>query len=131
MPKIPELSGREAEGTRYTWVFPNMAFAASTEAMWMYEAYPISAHRCRVRQWICFPETTIQSPGFAERAAQYYKRLDAAIEEDRIALENQHQGLCSPFAQAGRFSVRMEPNVAAFARWYAEQVLATVLTDTP
>ena len=57
-------------------------------------------------------------------ARYYYDRLDAAIEEDRAALENQHRGLCSRFARAGRFSPELEPSVAAFARWYAQRMSA-------
>ena len=119
LPNIPGLTEREAKGARYTWLFPNMTFAAGKDSIWVYEAYPLSAGQCQVVQSICFPEQTISRPDFANKAAFYYDRLDAALEEDRIALENQHKGLSSPFATAGRFSPALEPNVAAFARWYA------------
>ena len=33
LPAIPSLGGRNRNGTRYTWLFPNMTFAASTEAI--------------------------------------------------------------------------------------------------
>lgn len=120
LPMMPGLANREASGARYTWLFPNMTFAASKDALWVYEATPLSADQCHVVQSICFPAQTTSVAGFAEKEQFYYDRLDAALEEDRLALENQHSGLCSPFAKAGRFSPTMEPNVAAFARWYAE-----------
>lgn len=119
LPMMPDLPEYEASGARYTWLFPNMTFAAGKESLWVYEACPLSANRCHVVQSICFPEQSTTTDGFAEKEQFYYDRLDSALEEDRIALENQHAGLSSPFARAGRFSPTMEPNVAAFARWYA------------
>ena len=119
LPPMPGLPEREAGGARYTWLFPNMTFAAGRDSLWVYEAIPLSANQCHVVQSICFPQQTITAAGFADKEKFYYNRLDAALEEDRIALENQHSGLSSPFASAGRFSPTMEPNVAAFAHWYA------------
>ena len=48
LPPMPTLEGRNTHGTRYTWIYPNMTFAASTEAVWIYDAHPISADRTRV-----------------------------------------------------------------------------------
>jgi phenylpropionate dioxygenase-like ring-hydroxylating dioxygenase large terminal subunit len=122
LPTMPGLEGRWALGARYTWIFPNMTFAAGKESLWVYEAYPLGPHRCEVRQTICFPTDTLRRPDFEERSAHYTHRLDAALEEDVAALENQHKGLVSPFAVPGRFSALMEPNVAAFARWCADRL---------
>ncbi len=124
LPTMPGLVGRAAMGARYTWIYPNLTFAAGTDALWIYEAYPLGPERCRVVQTICFPPETIAAPGFEEKAAQYYHRLDAALDEDVPALENHHNGLTSPFATPGRYSVLMEPNVASFAAWYAQRLLA-------
>ena len=124
LPAMLGLAGRAAAGARYTWLFPNLTFAAGTDAIWIYEAYPLGSERCRVIQTICFPPETVAAPGFEEKAVRYYHRLDAALDEDLPALENHHKGLTSPFAKPGRFSVLMEPNVAAFAAWYAERLLA-------
>lgn len=119
LPLIPGLSGREEAGVRYTWVFPNMTFAAGTDALWVYEAYPLGAGRCQVFQTACFPPETVALPEFEERVAAYYLRLDAALAEDIPALVNQQRGLACPDARQGRFQPDLEPNVAAFARWYA------------
>ena len=126
LPLIPGLEKRCANGARYTWVFPNMTFAAGKDALWVYEAYPLGPERCKVRQTICFPPETVALSNFGDRAAYYYRRLDAALEEDIEALENQQKGLASPFAIPGRFSTLMEPNVATFANWYAQRFKATI-----
>ncbi len=120
--EIPGLSGRAAKGIRYTWIFPNMAFAASTDALWIYEAYPVDPHRCIVYQTLCFSQPAVELTDFETKVKFYYDRFDAAVEEDRVALENQQIGLASPFSRPGPFSPAMEPSVAAFARWYADQI---------
>lgn len=122
LPSIPGLPEREARGVRYTWVFPNMTFAAGTDALWVYEAYPLGADRCHVIQSACFPPETLETPGVESKLAAYHDRLDAALDEDIEALENQQRGLACPDAQQGRFQPLLEPNVATFARWYAEKM---------
>ncbi len=124
LPMMPGMTGREAAGVRYTWVFPNMAFAACVDAFWVYEAYPIGANQCLVFQTACFPAETIARPEFAAQLAAFYHRLDAALAEDVPALVNQHRGLSSPDARPGRFQPRLEPNVAAFAKWYSSKISA-------
>ena len=123
LPNMAGLDPAVANGVRYTWVFPNMAFAAGCDALWIYEANPIDANRSVITQTACFEKQTTERANFAEAAEQYYIRLDAAIAEDIPALENQQLGLKSPFAEQGRFSPNLEANVASFANWYARTML--------
>ena len=123
LPLIPNLEKKLENGVRYTWVFPNMAFAIGADALWIYETYPLGPDRCEVHQTVCFPPETIELADFEERVKYYYHRMDAAIQEDIPALENQQKGLSSVFARPGRFSAHLEANVAAFAKWYAEELL--------
>ena len=102
-----------------------MAFAVSPEAMWIYEAYPITPSRCLAYQTLCFPPSSVALDEFERNAAYYYQRFDAAVEEDRIALENQQRGMNSPFTSPGRYATLMEPSVSAFANWYATQLQQT------
>ncbi|MCR9107249.1 MAG: aromatic ring-hydroxylating dioxygenase subunit alpha [Gammaproteobacteria bacterium] len=119
LPEIPGLTGKARKGARYTWIFPNMTFAANRDALWCYEAYPLGASKCRVVQTSCFPPETIALPDFEKKSAAYLKRMDAALDEDIEALVNQQKGLACPDARPGRFQPDLEPNVAAFARWYS------------
>ena len=66
LPLIEGLSGRNRRGTRYTWMFPNMTFAAGTESIWVYETYPIAPNRTRVGMTACFPAETAARPDFDE-----------------------------------------------------------------
>ncbi|XDZ65336.1 aromatic ring-hydroxylating dioxygenase subunit alpha [Alphaproteobacteria bacterium LSUCC0684] len=122
LPLMPGLKDREAAGVRYTWIFPNMTFAAGVDALWMYEAYPLAANRCLVYQTACFPPETVQQNDFEDRVKAYYHRLDAALDEDIPALVNQQRGLSDPNARQGRFQPLLEPNVASFAKWYAREM---------
>ena len=121
LPRIPGLGPRERAGTRYTWVFPSLTFAAGSEALWAYGARPLGPGRCRVTQWVCFPPATLASPGFEAKAERYYARMDEALAEDIAVLERQQLGMDSPFARAGRWS-DLEHGAAAFAAWYAERM---------
>ena len=119
LPEIPGLTGKARKGARYTWVFPNMTFAANRDALWCYEAYPLGASKCRVIQTSCFHPDTMALSDFNQKSAAYLNRMDAALEEDVQALTNQQKGLACPDSRAGRFQPDLEPNVAAFARWYS------------
>ena len=121
LPMMPGLTGHNREGSRYSWVFPSMTFAAGSEALWAYDAQPITPKRCRVTQWVCFPPQTIASPGFSEKVQRYYQRMDEALDEDIGVLETQQLGMSSPHARQGRWS-EMENGAATFAAWYAEQM---------
>jgi phenylpropionate dioxygenase-like ring-hydroxylating dioxygenase large terminal subunit len=122
LPPMPGLTDREANGVRYTWVFPTMTFAAGTEALWVYEAYPAGPAQCRVVQSACFPPETLLAADADQKLAAYYDRLDAALDEDITALVNQHRGLSNPDATRGRFQPLLEPSVAAFAGWYTAEL---------
>ena len=121
LPMMPGLTDRNREGTRYSWVFPSMTFAADSEALWAYDAQPITPERCRVTQWVCFPPETVSASDFETKVTRYYTRMDEALDEDIAVLESQQKGMSSPHARPGRWS-EMENGAAAFAAWYAEQM---------
>ena len=125
LPAAKQLTGREATGTRYSWIYPNMTFAASQDSLWMYQAYPIAPDRSHIVQTICFPADTLKVEDFESRAKHYYHRYDTALEEDIPFLEQQQAGLSSKFARPGRFS-SLEPSVANFAYWYAGKLAASL-----
>jgi phenylpropionate dioxygenase-like ring-hydroxylating dioxygenase large terminal subunit len=127
LPIANGLQGRSAKGTRYTWIYPNTTFALAQDSMWMYQAFPLSADRCRVMQTICFPAESVALSDFDDRVSHYYARIDAALKEDLPFLRQQQVGLNSMFARQGRFAA-LEPSVSKFAYWYAQRLLMH-LTD--
>ena len=110
-------------GTRYTWVFPNLSFAASGEAVRICEVYPIDARRTKVVMPTAFPVATVRSSDFAVSADYHHARLDLALDEDLVALANQHHGSAARGTRASRFS-SSQANLGAFARWYARRLEA-------
>jgi len=118
LPPAPGLRGRNLRGARYTWVYPNLTFALSCDALWAYQAYPVTAARSRIVQTVAFPKASTKHPDFEARAQDYYRRIDLALAEDLPVLRAQQSGLTSRFAKQGRFSA-LEPSVANFAGWYA------------
>jgi phenylpropionate dioxygenase-like ring-hydroxylating dioxygenase large terminal subunit len=121
LPVIKTLCGGNRKGTRYTWVYPNLTFAASVESVWMFDVYPLSPGRCKVGMTICFTPEALALPDYESRAEKYFQRFDIALGEDLPVLEKQAIGLNSPFARPGRFSC-LEPSIANFACWYAEKL---------
>ena len=118
-PVIPTLGEKERNGTRYTWIYPNLTFAASMDCMWIYHVYPITSKSTRVVQTVCFPPEITQRDDFGEKSEMYYQRFDFAIDEDIPALERQQAGMQSPYAVQGRISA-LEPCVGNFACWYSQ-----------
>lgn len=121
-PVMERLGERERSGTRYTWVYPNLTFAASMDCLWGYHVFPLSPTLTRVVQSVCFPSDTTRRADFAGKARSYYARVDSAIAEDIPVLEKQQAGLASPCAAQGWFS-DLEPCVGNFACWYAERTV--------
>jgi phenylpropionate dioxygenase-like ring-hydroxylating dioxygenase large terminal subunit len=122
LPPIPGLSGRIAAGTRYTLIFPNLMFAATTDCMWFFEVEPLAPDRTRIGMVSCFPRASVARPDFAELVKGYYERWDVAIEEDNVVLARQQRGLTSPLARPGRFSDQ-EFVVSRFSAWVAETMV--------
>lgn len=120
---MPQLKGMARKGARYTWIFPNMTFAANRDALWCYEAYPIGPKMCKVVQTACFHPETVLQMDFKGKVQAYLHRLDAALEEDIPALVNQQLGMSNVDSLPGRFQPDLEPNVASFAKWYAQKWL--------
>lgn len=120
--------GRCANGTRYTWCFPNMTFAASNDCLWMYDVLALASNRTRVGMTVCFEQSSVERADFADLVERYYRRLDVAIDEDIAVLARQQAGLSSAAARQGPFSP-LEPSVARFASWYASTLTARLADD--
>ncbi|MDB4827202.1 aromatic ring-hydroxylating dioxygenase subunit alpha [Gammaproteobacteria bacterium] len=124
LPLLPGLTGRLSNGTRYSWVYPNLSFAASRDALWMLEVTPIGPTETQVRMRLMFDADVMQLKGFAATLATYEERMQIGMAEDIVVLEAQQIGVSSQFAQQGRFCPELEPSVHAFQEWYAERMSA-------
>ncbi len=120
---IPTLDDRLSRGTRYTHVFPGLAFAAARDCLWFFECYPVSPGESVFYLNSCFPAATLARCDFDKIVASYYARWDTALAEDIEMLERQQRGMASPLARPGRSS-HLESAVTQFERWIAASALA-------
>ncbi len=121
-PYISTLAGDAAEGTFYPLIYPSTMFGCTYDCMWWLELHPLGPDRTRLIVGSCFPRATAARDDFDAVATKYYRRWDLSIPEDNRISERQQQGLASPFALPGRFSV-MEPLVHTIDNWVLDRVL--------
>ena len=124
LPTLPGLSGRLKNGTRYTWVYPNLSFAASRDGVWMLETTPLDPSRTAVHLSLLFDPSATDVPGFDQIRERYQERMRIALDEDIAVLEAQQIGISSRLARPGRICPSLEPSVHAFHHWYADQLIA-------
>ncbi|MHB1216696.1 MAG: aromatic ring-hydroxylating oxygenase subunit alpha [Alphaproteobacteria bacterium] len=120
-PPMPRLTGTAAEGSYFTYPFPNALIAGNVDCLWYVQINPRGPDRCVLTLGSCFHEETVARPDFAALAESYYRRLDVTTAEDVIITEEQQKGLSSPLARPGRLS-HMEPIVHAFRQWVLARV---------
>ena len=120
---LPGLSGRLANGTRYTWAYPGLTFAASRDAVWVLEAAPVTVSSTAVRLTLLFDDASLSVPDFEQMLKRYESRMAIGMEEDIVVLEAQQLGLHSRLARPGRVCPELEPSVHGFHRWYARQLI--------
>jgi phenylpropionate dioxygenase-like ring-hydroxylating dioxygenase large terminal subunit len=122
LPMFPGLKGRNRNGTRYTWLFPGLAFAASSDALWSFGVEPLSPERTRVTMAVCFAPEVTQQADFFERFAPYRQRMQEGLEEDLEVLQRQQRGLTSPLARPGPYAPLLEDSVRRFHVWLSARV---------
>jgi len=121
-PPISGLSGKPADGTFFTVIYPSTFFATTQDCMWWLQEFPLGPSRTKVSVGSCFPRETVARPDFAEKVEKYYRRWDKSLPEDNAISERQQAGLASSFARPGRLSVH-EPAVHSIANWVLDRVL--------
>ena len=84
----------------------------------MYESYPMGPSQCQIFQTICFPPETFLVKNFRLKAGKYLERMDLALKEDILALENQHSGINCKDASLNIFHPLLEANLMNFSKWY-------------
>jgi phenylpropionate dioxygenase-like ring-hydroxylating dioxygenase large terminal subunit len=120
---LPMIEGlpETAFGTRYVWIYPSFAFAATIDCMWGFEIYPDGPSRTHVAMNLCFPEETMARPDFAEKFARYEKRWEVSMNEDIVVLEGQQRGMNTGRYLPGRLS-HLEPCLNSFANWLVARI---------
>ena len=118
---IEGLSGKCAEGTHFTMVYPCFFLVNTLDSMWWINKIPIAPNKTYVRSGFCFPKATTARDDFEEIAARYHKRWDLVVDEDNDITELHQKGIESPYAKAGRLSFHEEV-VNAMNIWVLDKV---------
>ena len=122
LPQIEGLTGRPANGTYFTVIYPQTFFGTTQDCMWWLQSLPHAPDRTTVVIGSCFPASTVARPDFEEQVDKYYRRWDKSLPEDNAITEEQHAGLRSAFARPGPLCWR-EPVVHALDNWVLDRVL--------
>lgn len=119
---LPPIPDNDQAGTRYAWLYPSFAFAATLDCLWYFEVYPDGPSRTRVTMGMCFPPESVARPDFETTLDAYAARWKVAMDEDMVVLERQQRGLESGQYTPGRLS-HLEPVVGLFANWLVQQAV--------
>jgi phenylpropionate dioxygenase-like ring-hydroxylating dioxygenase large terminal subunit len=122
VPRIKGLTGKAAEGTHFALIFPAATMTLTIDGVTTGERRPIGPGRTLYVHSLYFPRETVDSSGFEDAVAHYFKRWDTTIPEDVEACERQQRGLRSPISGRGRFSYR-ETLVHQADNWWLDRVL--------
>ena len=121
-PHIKGISGKCAEGTHFTMIYPGFFLVNTLDSMWWINKIPISPEKTYVRSGFCFPKATTERADFDEISARYNKRWDLVVDEDNEITARHQKGIRSPYAKPGRLSFHEEV-VNAMNIWVLDKVL--------
>jgi phenylpropionate dioxygenase-like ring-hydroxylating dioxygenase large terminal subunit len=118
---IEGLGAEAAAGAYFTLLYPSTQFVFAQDCMWWLAFQPEAVDRTRLTIGACFPQRTIDAPGFEEKVKPYFDRWRQATLEDNAICEMQQQG--QRFSRRpGRFAAdEFAPH--ALSNWVIDQVV--------
>jgi phenylpropionate dioxygenase-like ring-hydroxylating dioxygenase large terminal subunit len=120
-PHIEGLDSNAMRGAYFTMLFPSTQLVFAQDCMWWLVFSPVATDHTRLTLGACFPQATIDLPGFENRVKPYFERWRRATAEDNAICEAQQDGQI--FSRtAGRFAAS-EFAVHALSNWVLDQVL--------
>lgn len=123
LPMIKGLSTEDLETTHFAIYYPHVLLQVPPSHLAFHQLFPQGPNATTVVTWICFPQSTVALPDFAQKVGAYYEMLETFIPEDKTISELTQRGLRSSLARAGRFSIHEQP-CHSFSNWLLDQVLA-------
>jgi choline monooxygenase len=121
-PNRPRLTGRYAEGTHTSVIYPGLYIGATLDCGYSLMIIPIDVAHTRIEISVMFEPEHLKRPDFETVSQRYHKTFMAISDEDNAINEAQFKGLNSPLAEPGPFSWR-EEGVHWICRWGAEQIV--------
>lgn len=120
-PHIDGLDDDAIRGAYFTMLFPSTQLVFAQDCMWWLAFSPLAVDHTRLTLGACFPQTTIELPGFQDRVKPYFERWQLATAEDNAICEAQQDG--QKLARAPGRLAASEFAVHALSNWVLDQVL--------
>lgn len=122
LPRFESLTGGTIEGTYYPCILPATLMAFTIDSVFVFELHPVGPELTTLVGASLFSRDSVARPEFAEKADFYYRRMDAIVPEDNVAVERQQEGLCLPVGLSGKFT-HMETLCHAFDNWVLDRMV--------
>jgi choline monooxygenase len=122
-PPMPQIDQDKARGTFFTTLRPGMMMTMGNDGALVFQSEPISAKKSRLTVSSLFPRSYLAREDFERLAANYYRRNEIVVVEDKNIALRQFAGIQSPYARIARLCGQ-ELNLSLFANWIVDQVVA-------
>ncbi|MFO1170986.1 MAG: aromatic ring-hydroxylating dioxygenase subunit alpha [Hyphomicrobiaceae bacterium] len=124
-PPMPQIDADKKRGTFFMTVTPGMLMTMGNDGALCFQSEPISAGKSRLTVSSLFPKSYFQRPDFERLSANYYRRNELVVAEDKDVSLRQYAGLQSPYARIARLCAD-ETMVHDFANWIVDRVVGPV-----
>jgi len=123
-PAMEQIDADKKAGTLFSTLPPGFLMTLSNDGALVFQSEPISAGKSRLTVSSLFPKSYFERDDFEALAANYYRRNDMVVVEDKVVSLRQYAGLRSPLARIARLC-GAESRVSAFANWIVDQVIGS------
>jgi phenylpropionate dioxygenase-like ring-hydroxylating dioxygenase large terminal subunit len=117
------ISAFDRAHAHYAIFYPHLILNFLPDKLVYHQIFPDGPDAMTMSYVACYPQSTIDSPGFEQIVEGYYPAAEMAIAEDGVICEAQQRGLGARLATQGRFSAQEEATVHAFAEYILDRML--------
>jgi phenylpropionate dioxygenase-like ring-hydroxylating dioxygenase large terminal subunit len=121
-PPMPQIDKDKARGTFFTTLKPGVLMTLGNDGALVFQSEPISASRSRLTVSSLFPKSYLKRDDFERLSANYYRRNEMVVVEDKDVSIRQYAGIQSPYARNARLCGD-ETMISDFANWIVDQVV--------
>jgi choline monooxygenase len=120
-PPMPGID-KDKRGTFFSTLRPAMMMTLGSDGALVFQSEPISARKSRLTVSSLFPKSYFEREDFERLTANYYRRNDIVVGEDKAITLRQYAGIQSPYARIARLCTH-EAHLSQFANWVVDRVI--------
>ncbi len=121
-PAMPQIDADKKRGTYFSTLKPGVLMTLGNDGALVFQNEPISAGKSRLTVSSLFPKAYFERPDFERLSANYFRRNELVVAEDKDVSLRQYAGLQSPYARIARLC-KDETMVHDFANWIVDRVV--------